>query len=378
MSAVAAAVVGTSVYGAYTAKEEGKKNRRAANEQAQLSHEVSMRQLDLSEEQWNTYVDTILPMEIEAQQMGLSAQELALKRGEKDYQLYTDFYAPLQEDFVTEAREGVEGQFDRVARDAGDRVDQQFDRERQMTRRALERKGVRPDAGSYGGTEEAMSHAQAAARANTINQAVESERDRVEDTNFNRKAVALGRTPMNSQPIQATARPAVNPNSAGALMRSAANGFSASADRYTSMANQSTANAGAMLNSGLTAGANLYAAFRPQTAPAVPDGVMYNQGGVQTYNNNGYNVQMYKDGGEVQPPQAQPLSRHSGGMVDGPGGVDNVPASIQSSDGQMYDARLSDGEYVIPVDVVRAKGTDFFDALIEKHHNKNNSMRRGR
>lgn len=44
------------------------------------------------------------------------------------------------------------------------------------------------------------------------------------------------------------------------------------------------------------------------------------------------------------------------GMGDGSGIDDTVPA------------RISDGEYVIPADVVRAKGTEFFDKLLERYH----------
>ena len=47
-----------------------------------------------------------------------------------------------------------------------------------------------------------------------------------------------------------------------------------------------------------------------------------------------------------------------GGHVDGPGGPvdDKVPAM------------LSDGEYVVPADVVRAKGVEFFEKLKSKYH----------
>jgi len=44
------------------------------------------------------------------------------------------------------------------------------------------------------------------------------------------------------------------------------------------------------------------------------------------------------------------------GMGDGSGVDDTVPAY------------LSDGEYVIPADVVRKKGEEFFDKLVEKYH----------
>jgi hypothetical protein len=44
------------------------------------------------------------------------------------------------------------------------------------------------------------------------------------------------------------------------------------------------------------------------------------------------------------------------GRGDGSGIDDTVPAMV------------SEGEYVIPADVVAAKGTEFFDKLLERYH----------
>lgn len=63
------------------------------------------------------------------------------------------------------------------------------------------------------------------------------------------------------------------------------------------------------------------------------------------------------DGGPV--PQAIPFMQDGAvatGVGDGSGIDDAVPA------------QLSDGEYVIPADVVRIKGEEFFDKLLEKYH----------
>lgn len=63
------------------------------------------------------------------------------------------------------------------------------------------------------------------------------------------------------------------------------------------------------------------------------------------------------DGGEIQ--QAIPFAQDgmvATGIGDGSGIDDAVPAQI------------SDGEYVIPADVVRAKGSEFFDKLLERYH----------
>lgn len=59
-----------------------------------------------------------------------------------------------------------------------------------------------------------------------------------------------------------------------------------------------------------------------------------------------------------------------GGEIHGPGDgtSDSINGVVESPDGRVMQAQFSDGEYVIPDDVVRKKGTEFFDKLIEKHH----------
>lgn len=76
------------------------------------------------------------------------------------------------------------------------------------------------------------------------------------------------------------------------------------------------------------------------------------------------------DGGEVegQPTGAIPAAQRQGipqpymgdGDVEGPGDGSGVDDRVP--------AMLSDGEFVIPADVVRKKGEEFFEKLIEKYH----------
>ena len=70
------------------------------------------------------------------------------------------------------------------------------------------------------------------------------------------------------------------------------------------------------------------------------------------------------DGGYID---GRGLRMANGGKVNGPGGPvdDKVPAM------------LSHGEYVIPADVVQAKGVEFFDKLKEKYHTPAAMQRRG-
>ncbi|KKK80951.1 hypothetical protein LCGC14_2818370, partial [marine sediment metagenome] len=75
-------------------------------------------------------------------------------------------------------------------------------------------------------------------------------------------------------------------------------------------------------------------------------GMFMEHGGMAINPNGGYDMEgEFSEVGNVDT-----------GRGDGSGRDDNVPAL------------LSDGEYVIPSDVVRAKGEEFFDRLLEQYH----------
>lgn len=76
------------------------------------------------------------------------------------------------------------------------------------------------------------------------------------------------------------------------------------------------------------------------------------------------------DGGQVQDPRTQAIHNNAagtGGAIAGPGtGTSDSVAAINKDTGGPV--RVSNGEYIIPEDVVREKGKAFFDNLLEKHH----------
>jgi hypothetical protein len=83
--------------------------------------------------------------------------------------------------------------------------------------------------------------------------------------------------------------------------------------------------------------------------------------------------QVPPDGARAEglPPQAIPTPGHvAGGAGDGSGIDDQIPADVVNpASGQVEaQARISQDEYIIPADVVRAKGVEFFDKLLEKYH----------
>jgi hypothetical protein len=78
---------------------------------------------------------------------------------------------------------------------------------------------------------------------------------------------------------------------------------------------------------------------------------------------------MFADGGEVRDVRgATDLNEDAnGGLLRGPGtGTSDCIAAINRQNGDPI--RLSNGEYIIPADVVRKKGKAFFDEMIDKHH----------
>jgi hypothetical protein len=61
-----------------------------------------------------------------------------------------------------------------------------------------------------------------------------------------------------------------------------------------------------------------------------------------------------------------PTGAPDGGMLQGPGTgrSDSIGTQNMSNGGPV---KVSNGEYVIPEHVVRAKGRDFFDALLRRY-----------
>lgn len=85
------------------------------------------------------------------------------------------------------------------------------------------------------------------------------------------------------------------------------------------------------------------------------------------------------DGGDVQSlagTSGMTANGRNMGLIRGPGnGVsDNVPA-VNVDTGQPL--RVSNREYIIPEDVLMAKGTEFFDKMIEKYHTPAEVQRMG-
>lgn len=90
------------------------------------------------------------------------------------------------------------------------------------------------------------------------------------------------------------------------------------------------------------------------------------------------------DGGEVGAARGDPGElgafrgkREANGLIRGPGtGTSDSIGAVNRDTGQRV--ALSDGEFVVPADVVRRKGLEFFEKLVEKNHTPAAMQRRQR
>jgi hypothetical protein len=253
---MSAAIAGIAIGGASLlmgAEAQGDASDAARAQQAALNE-----QNQLAREQWEQYSENILPLEIEAQELGIDARKLAQQRGEDDYKLYTDFYRPVQEQFATMAQEGVRDQTDRATREAAETVAGQFDVARGTEQRNLERRGVRPDSGAYRSNERQYGLAEAKASSGAINLARENEKDRVENENFSRLSVASGRAPGGNRPTQASGGTSLSPTAS-------LSAYGGIASQYGNIANNNAANAGGIVQGGLELAGQIYNMRAPAT-----------------------------------------------------------------------------------------------------------------
>ena len=305
----------------YSAWKQGE----AAEDAASNMNSLNASQLALAKEQWNTYKTDILPLEIEAKELGVDAQRLAQERGEAMHKVYMDYYVPLLE-------QGPD--YDRYTSQAASQVNQSFKSQADQDRMNMTRMGLDPSSGRFQAQDRSRGLTQSAVRAGAVNQATQQ----AEDVFASRVA---------GQPVAQQYAP--SPSMPQGLNQTYQN----QALMQGSLSNQYNANA----SNTIAAGINLWDRFASTGTTPQPS---YNAGAAPSFGTGAAQMSYFENGGLVQPKGAQYAE---GGMVTGPSGVDNVPATI---DGQAP-ARLSSGEYVIPKDVVDAKGLEFFDKLVERY-----------
>lgn len=306
MTWVATAIVGAGVLNAVVSSKNASAARNQADQASQRSSVIDQQLADISKEQWESYKTNVVPM-----LQSLSGMTKTTDRTDEE-----------------------------VALAAGD-VKSQYAGAREGLTQALERSRNPGDPG-FAALLAPSYMDEAAATSGAVTAARRGERERVENFGWNRTLQALNAWQgLPNQAINAAtqASQGERANSALALRGSQLADQRAAESAYGSIALGNAATR--WLGTGKTpanAGTPNYGSFES-----------LNQGGGAELDpaSAAYSGDFaYAEGGSVL------------GRVRGPGTPtsDSVPA------------RLSQGEYVIPADVVKVKGTDFFDKMLQKYH----------
>lgn len=272
---------------------------------------------------------------------------------EEQYGFWKDTYRPVEERAVRDAMDYDSAEnIQRRSGIAAANVNQQFSNAAGQNARLLSRYGLNPNSSAFARENAKLTNAQALASAGAQTGAAFDTMD---------KAIALraGATQtgrgLNNTALGAFAGSTNAANTAGSIsaqgMGVMAQGAGVMGQGYNSFF-QGNQGAG-----------NLYlgqydAQMRGYAADQAAIGGLFQGLGMMG------GMAMRADGGYID---ARGIRMANGGEVNGPGGPvdDKIPAL------------LSDGEYVVPADVVKAKGVEFFDKLKEKHHTPAALQRRG-
>lgn len=331
--------------------EVGRMNQQTAREQLDWAREQDVNNRALLQE----VLDIQLP-----------AMRQQFETAEADRQRYEDFYRPFEDAFAEEA-----ANYDTPERRERERggaiadVNSQFDAGRRNALSRLEGYGVDPsstrnqalDVGVR--TQQAMAQAQAATgatrRTEDIGRALKSDvinmgRGALSNAaGFYGQAVGAGSAAQGNA-LNTTQSGAGAVQSSLGFSNAALSGFGQSSD---------------IMNSGFQNEMSVFNAEQQQTA-----GMLSAAGGMAGM--------FMADGGEVEGMPSGPVAaqqrvgdpRYQGvpeqqeftqdGQVAGPGDGSGIDDRVP--------AQLSEGEFVIPADVVRAKGEEFFEKLLERYH----------
>ncbi len=323
---------------------------------AEASEEVARMQQQTAREQlaWAREQDTanrgLLQQVLDVQ---LPAMREQYDQARSDRERYTTMFRPFEDRFMQEAEayDSPERRRREMAGAIGD-VATQFDAQRRNALQRLESYGVDPSQTRNQALDIGVRTAQAAAQAGAATAA----RNRVEDTGraLRSDVINLGRGALSNaagfygQAVGAggaAQQGALNTTQTGAAATQSSLGFSGQAlGGYGQAANIMSQGYG-----------NQMGAFNARQAQRA--GALQGIGGLIGLG--------LADGGDIE--GAIPFDQDgkvATGMGDGSGIDDTVPAM------------LSDGEYVIPADVVKVKGTEFFDRLVDKHHTPAAEQRR--
>lgn len=316
----------------------------ASEEVARMAQQTAQEQLAWAREQ-DTMNRQTLNRVLNVQ---LPAMEDQFANARVDRARWESQFRPFEDQFVQEARNyDTPDRRDRAMGGAIADVASQFDATRRGALQRLESYGVDPSQTRNSALDVGVRTAQAAAQAGAATGA----RNRIEDVGRSLRSdvVNLGRGALSN--VASSYGQSVAAGQAGIGGANQTTGTSAQALQgaggYMGQALQGYGQSADIQNAGFQNTMQGWNAQQQQSAGMI-------QG-------LGTAAGMFlADGGEVDP-----KGMVDTGLGDGSGIDDTVPALV------------SDGEYVIPADVVRRKGEEFFDKLLERYHTPAAEQRKG-
>jgi len=324
----------------------------ASIEAAKMAQQTSQEQLAWAREQDTMNrqtLQTVLDIQLPAmQEQAQSARE--------DRERWETMFRPMEDQYVKEAQEydTPERREEYRAKALAD-VNTQFDASRRNALQRLESYGVDPSQTRSSALDIGVRTAQAAAQAGAATQSdigVEG-RGRA----MREQAINLGRGERQLVGQQYAGAVGAGQAAIGGSTATTASG-SQSMGTPGSWGNQALAGYGQganIMTQGFGNEMQGWNAQQAQTAGML-QGIGNIVGGVAAMADGGPAMAINPNGGTDIEGEFSEVGDVDTGMGDGSGRDDNVPAL------------LSDGEYVIPADVVRAKGEEFFDRLLEQYH----------
>lgn len=326
----------------------------ASAEQARVSAQIAQDQLAWAREQ-DTMNREILNQVLDIQ---LPAMREQFEQAQSDRERYETLFRPMEDRFVQEAQEydTPERQAQARARAIAD-VSTQFDAQRRNALQRLEGYGVDPSQTRNAALDVGVRTAQAAAQAGAAQQAGQ----RVEDIGreMRAQAINLGRGALAG--AGQFYGGAVQAGQAGVAGAGGTTGASTAAfgtaTPWGGMALQGYGQSADILSQGYGNQMMGYEAQSQQQAGML-QGLGSIVGGIAAIQDGGPVAEAPTNGVVIEGEYSR--VQDPMGEVEGPGDGSGIDDQIP--------AMLSDGEYVIPADVVRAKGEEFFDKLLERYH----------
>lgn len=287
------------------------------------------------------------PTDAEKQQ--LESLKRANEISSSMWQRYQQVYQPLQDKVIQDATNmDSASEQDRVAGVANADVTGAFERTRQSALDRLRSLGVNPSSGAFieantrlaGQEAGANAGLQNAARTNLINQA----------RTARSTAAGVGTN---------------IPNQAMSGFQTQASGLGSAATGIRAGRATDNSALGGFLAPVIGGAVNWFRNQNSTPGTGYGSNDSGTGGAYDWMDSNGDVMPEFANGGVVRGPRGYA----DGGKVSGPGNgtSDSVPVAIRGPGG-VQRGYLSDGEYVVPADVVRAKGVEFFNKMIEQYH----------